>query len=177
MSKTKLTKYLQTLKKKELELQIIDLYERFSQVKTFYDFAFNPKEDKLLEEAKVKIYKEYFPQTRRRPKARRSVAQNFIKHFRSIGLDPALLAELMLYNLDVAQDYAAVWQPSQAPFYKSMHVSFKEAVGHCLVEGLLPEHKAHIARIAGRASTLKWMNADRFEETMAALNEGRLQDR
>ena len=47
MSKTALKKYLAGLKKKDLELQILDLYGRFPVVKTYYDFVFNPKEEKL----------------------------------------------------------------------------------------------------------------------------------
>ena len=78
MSKRALQKYVGELKKKELEAQILDLYLRFPVVKEYYDFAFNPKEDKLVQAAKAKISNEYFPVKRRRPKARRSVAQKYI---------------------------------------------------------------------------------------------------
>ncbi|OQX98965.1 MAG: hypothetical protein B6I20_10435, partial [Bacteroidetes bacterium 4572_117] len=61
MSKRELKKYLQGLNKKQLEEQINDLYLWFKEVKTFYDFVFNPKEGQLLEECKFKISKEYFP--------------------------------------------------------------------------------------------------------------------
>ncbi len=78
MSKTALKKYVSELPKEELKLQLMDLYERFPVVKTYYDFIFNPKEDKLVREAKTKISNEYFPIKRKRPKARRSVAHKFI---------------------------------------------------------------------------------------------------
>ena len=61
MSKRDLKKYLGELTKEQLEEQLIELYEKFAPVKTYYDFVFNPKEDKLLQEAKVKISQEYFP--------------------------------------------------------------------------------------------------------------------
>jgi len=86
MSKRALKKYLAERKKKELEALFIDLYERFPVVKEYYDFVFNPKEDKLIQEAKVKISNEYFPLKRKRPKARRSVAQNYIKRFLKLYL-------------------------------------------------------------------------------------------
>ena len=71
MSKRALKKYLKELDKEDLEEQIIDLYERLDEVKVFYNFVFNPNERKLIENAKVKISKEYFPENRRkRPKAR-----------------------------------------------------------------------------------------------------------
>ena len=69
MSKRDLKGYLKGLKKAQLEEQIMDLYERFKEVKTFYDFAFNPQEQKILDVAKAKVYKEYFPNTKRRAKA------------------------------------------------------------------------------------------------------------
>jgi len=169
MSKTKLKKYLKDLKKAQLEDQVLELYERFSEVKTYYDFAFNPREDKLVQTAKEKIYKEYFPHTRRRAKARRSVAQKQIKQFLLLGVDPALTAEVMLFNLETAQDYARIRPPSQAAFYKSMHVSFRQAAAHCALYGLLPDLFSRLNAVAETAEELKWMNADRFGDAMAEV--------
>ena len=61
MSKRDLKKYLRELPRPALEEQLLDLYVRFPEVKTYYDFIFNPKEDKLVQEAKTKIGNEYFP--------------------------------------------------------------------------------------------------------------------
>ncbi len=72
MSKRALKKYTNDLKKKELEAQLVDLYDRFPVVKEYYDFVFNPKEDKLVQEAKTKISNEYYPLKRKRARARRS---------------------------------------------------------------------------------------------------------
>ena len=81
MSKRALKKYLEELTKKQLEEQCMDLYLKFKEVKTYYNFVFNPNEKKLLEEAKVKVSQEYYPTgKRRRPKMRRTIAQKLIKH-------------------------------------------------------------------------------------------------
>jgi hypothetical protein len=61
MSKRDLKKYLNELSKPQLEEQIMELYDKFSEVKVYYDFAFNPNEEKLVREAKFKISNEYFP--------------------------------------------------------------------------------------------------------------------
>ncbi|MBI2281553.1 MAG: hypothetical protein HYU68_12825, partial [Bacteroidetes bacterium] len=100
MSKKDLKIYLASLKKKQLEEQVLDLYDRFNEVKTFYNFVFKPKEDQLLEDAKFKISKEYFPVNSRKPKTRRSVAQNIIKHFIQLGVDNYLVADIMLFNIE-----------------------------------------------------------------------------
>ena len=55
MSKRDLSKYLSSLSKKELENQVEELYDRLKEVRQFYNFVFNPKEEKMVEEAKFKI--------------------------------------------------------------------------------------------------------------------------
>ena len=61
MSKRDLKKYLNGLDKEHLEEQILDLYDRFKNVKGFYDFAFNPREEKLMEQAKFAISQRILP--------------------------------------------------------------------------------------------------------------------
>src|SRR5690606_12984377 len=128
MSKRALKKYLTDLSKPELEEQITELYDRLKEVKEFYDFVFNPKEDKLIDEAKFKISKEYFPIGKRKAKRRRSVAQNHIKNFIKLGVEPRLIGDLMLYNIEIAQAYNKDYEINAESFYKSMLKSFKDAV-------------------------------------------------
>lgn len=127
MSKRTFKKYLAELPKEALEEQLLDLYERFGPVKTYYDFVFNPKEDKLLAEAKARIRNEYFPLKRRRPRARRSVAQKFIRHFKTLRMQESLIADLMVFNLETALDFETTRKVPDA-FYKSMYNSFHEAL-------------------------------------------------
>jgi hypothetical protein len=94
MSKRDLKKYLHELTKEQLEEQLIDFYDRFKEVKSFYNFVFNPKEDQLLQACKFKISKEYFPVNLRKAKARRSVAQKYIKRFIQLGVDPCIIADV-----------------------------------------------------------------------------------
>jgi shikimate 5-dehydrogenase len=61
MSKRDLKKYLFDLNKEQLEEQIMELYDKFKEVKVYYDFAFNPNENKLIKEAKLKVTNEYYP--------------------------------------------------------------------------------------------------------------------
>ncbi|MDT0685773.1 DUF6155 family protein [Autumnicola psychrophila] len=165
MSKRALKKYLGTLEKEQLEEQILDLYERFGEVKTFYNFVFNPKEEKLVQDAKFKISKEYFPTTSRRPKARRSVAQKFIKHFIKLGLDPILLADVMLYNIEVAQAFSADREIKEA-FCRSIYKSFEEATTFILTNNLTPEFLPRMHKIEVNTQEQDWPNKFRFEKIM-----------
>jgi len=163
MSKRDLKKYLALLPKEELEEQMLALYEKFADVKTYYNFVFNPKEDKLEQEAKVKISAEYFPPRGKRAKLRRGTAQKYIKHFMTLGVDPIVLADVMLYNLEVAQKYTAKRDISYASFYKSMFNSFKQAVDYVAANGVAAEFKTRIAKVYEEAKHQDWENYKEFE--------------
>jgi hypothetical protein len=169
MSKRDLKKYLTELSKEQLEEQIIELYEKFSPVKVYYDFVFNPKEDKLLQESKVKISHEYFPikkpNAKWRPKAkmRRSVAQKIIKHFIMIGVDPFVIADIMLYNIEIAQTYSSNNFIKQELFYKSILNSFEQAVNFIISNGILHDFKERIFAIQQQTIQQKWKNKYDFE--------------
>lgn len=170
MSKRELKKYVASLKKKELELQIIDLYDRFKEVKVFYDFAFNPQEDKLVDQAKAKIANEYFPVKRRKPRMRRSVAQKFIKHFMDIGVSPTKVADVMWFNLEIAQTFNEHRQLKQPAFYKSMANSFDEAVKYSATNGLIEEFKHRLLEVYKRAQLQNWPELYTMERTLDILD-------
>ncbi len=162
MSKRALKSYLHELTKKQLEDQILDLYHRFKEVKTYYDFSFNPKEDKLITEAKFKISKEYFPPGKRRPKARRSVAQKFFKHFIQIGMEAGLLADLMLYNIEVAQTFNAAKPQKAEAFYKSIANSFEQVLDFIRLHGLERDFNQRIENIIRETEKQEWYNLEAF---------------
>ena len=152
MSKRDLKKYLAELNKTQLEEQVLDLYDKFSAVKTYYDFVFNPKEDALLKECKLKISNEYFPQRTsakkaRKPKMRRSVAQKYIKHFILLGVDPFIIGDVMLYSIEIAQTFSAERIVNSELFYKSMFNSFEQTVKFMITNGIVNEFKSRIVAI------------------------------
>lgn len=163
MSKKELKKYLHTLSKKQLEEQTLDLYERFKEVKVYYNFVFNPREDKLLEECKFKIAREYFPLSNRKPKARRSVAQKFIKHFIRLGMAPEMIAEVMLFNLETAQAFSAQKFIRQESFYISMLRSFQEAKAYFEENQMGPVFFERLRSVAETAWEQEWFNRAAFE--------------
>lgn len=166
MSKRDLKKYLKELDKEQLEEQLTALYEKFSDVKVYYDFVFNPKEEKLSQEAKLKITSEYFPTKSKRPKLRRSTAQKIIKHFLSLGVDAFVIADIMLHNIEVAQKYAAKREMRYSSFYKSMLNSFEQVVKYSIENGLISEYKKRIFDIKEKAFEQKWENKNEFDNVL-----------
>lgn len=166
MSKRDLKKYLTDLNKNQLEEQVLELYEKFSIVKTYYDFVFNPKEDTLSKECKIKISNEYFPpktgSKNRRPKMRRSVAQKYIKHFILLGVDPFIIGDVMLYAIEIAQTFSSERFVKPELFFKSMFTSFEQAVKFMIANGILEEFKPRIAAISNETMRQNWYNKEQF---------------
>ena len=173
MSKRDLKKYVSELNKEQLEEQIIDLYEKFQPVKVYYNFVFNPKEESLLQDSKHKISNEYFPikklGRRSKPKMRRSVAQKLIKHFVVLGVDPFVTADVMLYNIEIAQAYSSENLIKQELFFKSMFNSFEQAVEFIISNGIYAEFKTRIGSIFQETVEQKWINQYEFERIISRL--------
>jgi hypothetical protein len=163
MSKRDLKKYLASLPKEELEEQLLSLYEKFPDVKAYYNFIFNPKEDKLEQEAKLKITNEYFPVKGKRPKLRRSTAQKYIKNFLTLGVDPHIVADVMLFNIETAQKYSAKRTIRYDSFYKSMLNSYKQAVDYVSANGVAGEFKQRLLAIHDETQRQRWDNRKEFE--------------
>ncbi len=164
MSKRELRKYLKELTKVQLEDQIIDLYERFKPVKEYYDFAFNPKENELIEQCRFQISKEYYPVGSRKAKMRRSVAQKWIKKLMLFDADASLLADVMFFNIEIALTFSGEHFIRQESFYTSMYKSFDETLRFVSEKGILAEFKGRIEKIAGDTWDQKWPNRNAFED-------------
>lgn len=165
MSKRELKKYLKDLTKEQLEEQILDLYTRFKEVKEYYDFAFNPKENELMEQCRFQISKEYFPVSSRKARMRRSVAQKWIKKLILLDADVSMLADVMFFNIEIAQSFAAEHIIRQDSFFTSMYKSYDEALRFVSEKGILNEFRGRIQKIAGDAWDQKWPNRRAFEDT------------
>ena len=164
MSKRELRKYLKELTKEQLEDQIADLYDRFKNIKEYYDFAFNPRENELIEQCHFQISKEYYPVGSRKAKLRRSVAQKWIKKLILFGADDSLLADVMFFNIEIAQTFSGEHIIRQQTFFTSMYKSFDEALRFVSEKGVLSEFKGRVEKIAGDAWDQKWPNRKAFED-------------
>jgi len=98
--------YLSALKKKELEEQLIDLYQRFPTVKEYYDFVFNPKETRWCRRAKLKDIEWYFPLKKKKgPAPEGLVPKKYIKALIKLGVDSAFNRRPYVVQPRVAQSF------------------------------------------------------------------------
>ena len=166
MSKKLLQKHLVELQKEHLEIMVLDLYDKFPEVKTYFNFVFNPNENKLLEQARIKVANEFFPLKRKRPKARRSVAQKYIKHFKTLGMSPELIAEFMWYNIGLMHAFCEE-KPQRLPFFKSFCNFYKEALQFASYHQIIPLYKTQI--LAVYTASKDWENAYDFEMSLQTI--------
>lgn len=168
MSKKLLQKHLVELQKEHLEIIVLDLYDKFPEVKTYFNFVFNPNENKMLEQARVKVANEFFPLKRKRPKARRSVAQKYIKHFKTLGMSPELIAEFMWYNIGLMHTFCEE-KPQRLPFFKSFCNFYKEALQFASYHQIIPLYKTQI--LAVYTASKDWENAYDFEMSLQTIED------
>jgi Family of unknown function (DUF6155) len=169
MSRKDLSVYLSSISKKKLEIQILELYDKFKDVKVYYDFSFRPNEANLAKDAKLKISNEYFPEKRKKPKMRRSVGQKFIKHFITLGVDPFIIADVMLFNIEIAQSLTAEKKISSETFYKSMLTSYNQAVKFVIEKSILYEFQSRIFSINNETIVQKWVNTNDFSTVLEQI--------
>ena len=170
MSKRDLKKHLSDLTKSQLEEQFVEMYDKFKDVKVYYDFVFNPNEKNLIKDAKLKISNEYYPIRGKRPKMRRSVAQKFLKHFISLGMDSFLIADLMLYNIEIAQTLSSEKTIIADSFYKSMLLSYQQAVSFMIEKSILYEFQNRVVAINKESIEQNWRNAENFNAIVERLD-------
>jgi hypothetical protein len=175
MSKRELKKYLKELTKEQLEEQMVALYEKFIPVKVYYNFVFNPNENALLQDFKIKVSHEYFPvqkgKIKRRAKMRRSVAQKMIKHFTVLGVDPYIIADAMCYHIEIAQAYSADHFVKQDLFFKSMLNSFEQLVRFVIANGITFDFKQRLLTISQEAMKQRWQNKQEFSIILEKIED------
>jgi len=162
MGKRDLKKYLAGLEKEQVVEQFLEMYDKFPEVKTYYNFVFNPNEDKLVGEAKSKISNEYFPVKSRRAKLRRSTAQKFIKHFLMLGVDAFLVADIMLFNIETALKYTERRQMRFQSFYTSIYKSFEQAGNYISSHAMSSDFRKRMASVSEATQRQRWPNYQDF---------------
>ena len=162
MSKRDLKKYISDLTKTQLEEQLLELYDKFKEVNTYYNFVFKPNEKNLVKDAKLKISNEYFPVRGKRPKMRRSVAQKYIKHFITLGVDAYAIADIMLYSIEIAQVFTAEKTVTNELFFKSMLSSFQQVISFLIEKEIFNDFKSRVVAVNTSALDQNWANAYAF---------------
>ena len=153
MSKPKLKKELQSLTKEQLIEQILDLYDKNTAIKEFYDFYLNPRnENELAEKYKKLIRKEFNVEHPERGNEKFSIAKKAISDFKSLQPSPEALAEVMLYLPESACELTYRYGDFSEQFYDSTYNNFKAVLIFIQKHGLLDNFKLRVEQCVKWAS-------------------------
>jgi hypothetical protein len=85
-------------------------------------------------------------------------------------MDAYLIADLMLYTIEIAQTYSSEKEIKQEAFYKSMFTSFNQAVFFMNEKGITSEFKSRVVDIHQKTMEQNWFNAIEFQITLEKLD-------
>ncbi len=154
-TKRELSKFLKQSSKAELEKEVKKLYDKFSEVKKFYEIEFTTDTTKIVKEYKKKLYKAYFT-TRGAPgKGSSNTSRKIITDFKKISIFPKDVIELLLYRVELMMDFASYGDLNEA-FYNSLTRSFDEACQLIAGERLEEVFKNKCERLMQDAYSVGW---------------------
>jgi len=154
-TKKELTKYLKQATKAELEKEIKMLYAKFKPVKKYYEIAFTNDTSAIIDEFKVKLRKEYFP-NKGYGKARNTVSRKVIMDFKKISNNSKDTVVLLLYRTELMLEFTSTYGDIDEAFYNSLTRSFDEACRIIAAERLEEIFKNECERLLNEAYSLGW---------------------
>ena len=154
-SKRELTKFLNDLSKEELIKEFEKLYQKFDNVKTFYDIELSGDTSAIVKKVKDKIKKEYMPD-RGFGKARSSEVKKIISEFAKVSIYPRDLIDVILYRVEMAVEFTKEYGDIDMPFYDSAINAFYKVVELIKKEMLENEFKLRCYEIVYSTRNFGW---------------------
>ena len=102
---------------------------------------------------------------------RRSVAQKYIKHFLTLGVDVTMVADLMLFTIETAQSFSSKRYIKYESFFKSMFTAYQQAVNFMIENGILNEFLDRVVAIKEEADRQNWMNKYEFDAFVEKIDD------
>lgn len=160
---TQLKKQLAQKTKEELIKEIGQLYQKFPQVKEFYQAKAGNVDDVLASYKKI-IEKEFIEgKTRGMPKTRFSVARKALNDFKKITKEPLPVADLMLTYVESVSWFNTEFTPDVEEFYTRPEDMFEEALALLKQHNLLAHFRQRTRNIVQNA-TQAWGHYDSLKE-------------
>ena len=121
MNKRELNKYTATLTKEELANEILNLYNKFDQVKHYYTAELSSDTQELLQKYKQKIEKEFQRASARSSNSYRiTEINNIIKEFEKVSVFSIDIIELKLYRIELSIKYIKEYRIDDQTYYGSV---------------------------------------------------------
>ena len=146
MSKTEVKKYLKTLSQDEMLETLLSLYSSSKEAKNFLEFIVNPNPKEKLEEYKTILNNEFYPK-RGEPKCRLSVCRKAINEFKKLGVEPSLLADLLVFHAELGARFTADYGDMEEAYYTSFENHYLATCEFLYKNDLIEHFKDRLHRI------------------------------
>ena len=87
--------------------------------------------------------------------------------FRSV--DVFIIADMMLYNIEIAQAFSAEKTIKQELFFKSMLSSYQQIVSFLMEHGILSEFQSRVVAVKDATIQQNWVNQYEFNAIVERL--------
>ena len=84
-------------------------------------------------------------------------------------MDAALIADVMLFNIETAQRFNEAKRINQEAFYKSMYNSFEQVVQFTEANGLRAIYQKRIHQVVEIAWEQEWFNAEGLDRCLEEM--------
>lgn len=160
--KREFTKYLKTLDEKALVVELQKLYSKFPMVKKYYEVELSPNTDKIVDEYKVKIKKEYF-RGNSLGRARSSISRKLIAEFKKIAIHQSDVIELWLYRTEMMAAYTMKRSYIKEAFHNSFVRSYEATCEFITKEKLESQFEPRCYEIVKTVEDYGWGSFDELE--------------
>ncbi len=160
-----LKKELRKKTQNELVEEIAHLYQKFSNVKEFYQASFFSDDSAVLEKYKQIVQNEFIPSGRSQfPKMRASVARKAISDYKKVSCSNSGIADIMLTYVESGVYCTTEFGDIDEAFYNSMESMYESALKYMAKEGLLHEFQERTKAIVNNTSQCGWGFHDQLSD-------------
>lgn len=155
MSKSAVKKLLSAMSKDDIIKMVLELYDARKEAKDYLDYYVNPDEKAKLEEYKVIIKNEFFPK-RGEEKCRFSICRKAVSDYRKLHPAPENIADLMLFFVEQATEFTAMYGDMWEQYYVSVENNFDAAMKFICKNDLVKNFLPRIKQVLEWSSQCGW---------------------
>jgi len=168
LTKKALLKHLNKSDKDDIISEVITLFDKFKNVKEFYQAELSQDSNPALEKYKKKIAKAY---SLPNPKERSTNINlnKLINEFKKICIYDRELADLMLYRVECGIEAFTHNNKRSATFYNCIAVTFESAIKLIISDGSIEDFRQRINKIVKNTSEGKHNINERIGEIASSI--------
>jgi hypothetical protein len=154
LSLTDIKKELKKLDKDKLIHLVADLYKKNKSVREFFDFYVNPNEKDVFDKHRSKIFEAFYP--KRGFGYKLKAGKQAISDFKKLGTSSDLLADLMLFYVEIGVKFTNDFGDIDENFYLSLEKTYVQALTLMKKEDLLERFADRTHKIIEDTEGIGW---------------------